>query len=405
MRPAADTILERCRTLARFTETPGRIHRTFLSPPMRDVHRTLDAWVEPLAAESRVDAIGNWRALVRGRDARRRLVIGSHLDTVPDAGAFDGILGVVLGIALAESLTGELPFDLELIGFSEEEGVRFGQPFFGSLAFAGRFPDATLAVPDAQGVTVEEAIRAYGLDPAGIPEAVYHPASFGFFEMHIEQGPVLEQEGRAVAAVAGIAGQTRRRVHFTGQANHAGTTPMRLRRDALAAAAEWIGFVERIGQSTPGLVATVGRLDAEPGAGNVIAGYARATLDVRHGDDTARLAAVRTIEAAAQRIANVRGIGCQIETLLDQPAVPCHAGLTATLQQALSAEKHSAETIISGAGHDTMIIAPHLAATMLFLRSPGGISHHPDESVLPDDVDAALAVARRFILELENSPL
>src|SRR3984893_7980804 len=258
----------------------------------------------------RVDAIGNlrglWPGLVPGSP---RLLIGSHLDTVPNAGAFDGILGVVLGVAIIEELKGRhLPFTIEVIGFSEEEGIRFSKPFLGSLALVGKLNTDALARTDRNGVSVDEAIQAYGLDPAQLPHAALDNGTFAYFEFHIEQGPVLENEDASLVVVEALVGQTRMELIFAGQANHAGTTPMHLRHDAMAAAAEWIVAVEDYASSQNGLVATVGKMEAAPGAGNVIAGKVTASLDVRHADDSAREASVMAILKFAETAASRRGV-------------------------------------------------------------------------------------------------
>ncbi len=396
---ALDT-LACCGTLASFTETPGTTTRTFLSPPMRDVHARLSRWMLRLGMDVRVDAAGNLRGVRRAvSDVASRLVIGSHLDTVPGAGAYDGILGVVLGIALVELVGAQpLPFAVEVIGFSEEEGVRFGVPFIGSRALVGTLDAALLERRDATGATVQEAIAAFGLDPSRISDALVTSPVVGYVEFHIEQGPVLESEALSVGVVRAIAGQSRLDIVFSGSANHAGTTPMSLRRDALAGAAEWIGLVEETARRGDGLVATVGRVDAMPGATNVIAGRAAATLDVRHADDRVRETTVAALLAGAAAIASRRGLTVASTTRLSQPATALDASLVATLSQAVARAGLPVRVMTSGAGHDAMIVASAMPAAMLFLRSPGGISHHPDETVLLNDVTDALAVG----LELLN---
>jgi len=348
------------------------------------------------------DAAGNLRGLWQPPGAHaKRLVLGSHIDTVPGAGAYDGILGVALALEwthLAQEL--KLPLPIEVIAFSEEEGVRFGVPFLGSRAVAGRFDPALLALKDADGITLEQAIRAFGLDPGKIGDAALDADVLGFVEIHIEQGPILESEGLSVAAVTAIVGQTRLTVEFTGDANHAGTTPMRLRRDALAGAAEWVSAVEAIALETQGLIATVGKIDVEPNAANVIAGVARLSLDVRHAEDAARKAAVESLVAQAQSIAEKRALTLEITRQMDQPAVPMDERLTACLADAIAAAGLPEKLMTSGAGHDAMVMAARAPTTMLFLRSPGGISHHPEESVLEQDVEAALNVGRRFLQRL-----
>lgn len=394
MTPAHE-ILSRCRRLAECTEEPGFTTRTFLSPPMHQVHVYVRDWMEAAGMSVQVDAVGNIRGSYPASSPHaRRLFIGSHLDTVPRAGAFDGVLGVVMAVALVESLGGRLlPFAIEVVGFSEEEGVRFGVPFLGSRALIG---DLDLPLIDR----ISGAIRDFGLDPARIAEARAAGDALGYFEFHIEQGPILESLGLPLGVVEAIAGQSRLQVAFQGEANHA-ATPMPFRRDALAGAAEWIGAVEREARGTPGLVATVGRVEIEPAATNVIAGLARASLDIRHRDDAIRHRAVEHVRHCAQEIAARRNLAVQWEHCLDRAAVKMEETLTRKLQQAVEACGHPVHTMTSGAGHDAMIVASQMPACMLFLRSPGGISHHPSEAVLAEDVEAALEVGLRFLQELE----
>jgi len=392
MTELAQKVVRICRALALLSEEPGRTTRTFLSPPMREVHRILGDEMRELGMQVSVDAAGNLRG-IHGNPNSPRLMIASHLDTVPNGGAFDGILGVVIGIALVGTQP-KLP--MEVVGFSEEEGVRFGTPFIGSRALAGTL-DKTILTSQ-----VEQAIRDYGLDPSTLDKARLAPLVAGYLEFHIEQGPVLYRAGLPLAVVDAIVGQSRRALTFEGHANHAGTTPMNLRHDALAAAAEWIGAVEKTAESYEGLVATVGSLKVSPNAGNVIAGNVRASLDVRHASDKLRHDALNALLEAAAAIASRRGITLQQEQIMDQATVPMNAELCEALAGAVSEAGYPLHRMTSGAGHDAMILAPCVPSTMLFLRSPGGISHHPDESVLTADVAGALEVGRLFIAEMEH---
>lgn len=402
----AERVLARCRELARLTDVPGETTRLFLSPATREAHALLRSWMEEAGLSVRTDAIGNLRGLLPGPNADSpQLLIGSHIDTVPNAGAFDGPLGVLIGLALVDELRETqtvLPFAVELIAFSEEEGVRFGKPFLGSLALIGELDSEALARTDGEGVSIREAIRLFGLNPDEMDSAIADPKSAAYLEFHIEQGPVLESEDRALAVVDAIAGQTRATLTFTGHANHAGTTPMgSLRRDALASAAEWIGEVERYGGTVSGLVATVGKVDVPAGASNVVPGVAVATLDVRHTSDSVRKDAVEHQFGFAQRCAEKRGVQVSWSVGLDQSAVPMDRELTAQLVEAVSATTgESARVIPSGAGHDAMIVARRIPSAMLFLRSPGGLSHHPEESVLAGDVEAALDAGLSFLRRL-----
>jgi allantoate deiminase len=398
-------VVERCRQLAKHTEEPGWITRTFLSEPMHRVHADLRAWMDQAGMNVHVDTAGNLRGYygVANADAPR-LIVGSHLDTVPHAGAFDGILGVVLGVALVKALGGRRPgFGIEVVGFSEEEGVRFGFPFIGSRALVGTLDDALLAKRDAGGSSVADAMRAFGLNPAAIREAQVAGTTLGYLEFHIEQGPALESLNLPLGVVTSIAGQSRFEVRFEGKANHAGTTPMHLRRDALAGAAEWISAVEREAAAVPPLVATVGKIGAEPGAGNVIAGSVRMSLDVRHTKDEVRADAVKSLLDQAQQIAARRSLKASSEIRLDQAAVAMDARLIEMLGCAVQATGYTDHRMHSGAGHDAMVMAERMPAAMLFLRSPGGISHHPDEAVLEADVAAALATGLHFIDQLERA--
>ena len=401
-----NNVIARCRELALCTETPGETTRMFLCDAMRECHKRVSAWMTAAGMTVSVDPAGNLRGVYEGASGDApRLLIASHLDTVPNAGAFDGILGVLMGVALVEELSREmagkrLPFAIEVIGFSEEEGTRFGAPFLGSRALLGTLDDDLLARTDADGLTVAEAIKDFGLDTGKLHEAKLAARPLGYLEIHIEQGPVLESEGLPLGVVEAIAGQTRMEFVFTGTANHAGTTPMHLRKDALMAAAKWMLAVEEHARGVDGLVATTGRVTAVPGAVNVIAGEARVTLDVRHAKDSVRTKAVETVIAAAEKIAKERGVLASHKKMSEQAAVPMDAQLTELLAAAVKAAGVPVRMMVSGAGHDAMMVAPQMPAAMLFLRSPGGLSHHPDESVVPGDVEHALAAGMKFLEEL-----
>ena len=348
--------------------------------------------MEAVGAQVSVDAAGNLRGVYPAtQPAAPRLLIGSHLDTVPNAGAYDGILGVVIGIALLEELKGRrLPFCIEVIGFSEEEGVRFGTPFIGSRALVGTLDRELLDARDPNGVSVRKAIEEFGLNPEQIPQAMLESNTLGYLEFHIEQGPVLEKLKQPLAAVEAIAGQSRLEFVFLGRANHAGTTPMNLRCDAIAGAAEWIGTVERVAQNAPGLVATVGMIEAKPGAANVIASEARLTLDVRHSSDDIRNRAVDDLVRHAQTIVARRGLSVRETHLLRQAAVAMDPFLTREIEQALLKTGCAPNRMVSGAGHDAMIMAEKVPSAMIFLRTRGGISHDPAESVAVEDVEKAI---------------
>ena len=400
---AADAITE-CRLIASMSEEPGRTTRRFLTSPVAEVHAHLRARMQALGMTVAVDAVGNMRGLWQpAGTSGKRLILGSHIDTVPDAGAFDGVLGVVLAlewVRLAQELGLTRP--LEVIAFSEEEGVRYGVPFLGSHAVAGTFDLSMLAYKDAAGVRMEDAIRAFGLDPAGIPDARVDDEVLGFVEIHIEQGPVLEAQGLSLAVVEGIAGQSRLGFRFTGHANHAGTTPMHLRRDALAAAAEWMSAVETAACEVDGLVATVGKILVEPNATNVIPGVVEVSLDVRHIQNPVRSQFVKEFQRTAEAIAHRRGVEVEWVEKMEQKTVLMDGLLNGDLAAAIEAAGYPLRRMPSGAGHDAMVMAGRMPAAMLFLRSPGGVSHHPDETVLEEDVEAALKAGVFFLRRMNG---
>ena len=414
MSPAPDfaahalKVLNRCDALARFTEDPPRIQRTFLSAPMRACYNEVKAWMQTAGMNTRLDAGGNLRGLYPADTADApKLLLGSHLDTVPNAGRYDGILGVVLALSLIELLNKQpLPFTIELLAFSEEEGIRFGTPFIGSRAFVGTLDEATLYRRDTNNISIREAVSQFGLDPSKIPDAAINPSdnAFAYLEFHIEQGPVLEYLNLPLAIVDAIVGQSRFDLHFTGAANHAGTTPMNLRRDALVAAAEFAVAVEKHAIATPDLVATVGILEPKPGAVNVIAGECRATLDLRHRDNARREKSAQTLHRLANEIALSRSVTLSIKTTLEQSAVPMDAYLISQLESAFAKSNLTPHRMPSGAGHDAQILAPQIPSAMVFLRSPGGISHNPAESVLVADVEKALECGLTLLYQLATSP-
>jgi allantoate deiminase len=406
----AGEVIRWCRQLARLSEDRNSITRTCLSKPMRDVHTALAAWMARVGMTVRVDAIGNIRGVYPPQlsplplAAAPRFYIGSHLDTVPNAGAFDGVLGTVLAIALVELLEERrFPFAIEVVGFSDEEGVRFGVPFLGSRALAGAFDTALLDRLDSAGRSLRDAIRHFGLDPNRIADAQAPANALGYLEFHIEQGPVLENLNLPLAVVDVISGQSRAELTFEGAAAHAGTTPMRIRKDALACAAEWIAAVEREALTTSGLVATVGSIAVEPGAGNVVAGRAVASLDVRHPADRMREAALERLSKAASEITTRRGLTFTWEPRLDQPSVAMDPAVAAMLDRAVEESGVPSHRMPSGAGHDAMVLAAKMPVGMLFLRCEGGVSHNPSENVREADVAAALDAGLKFLNELERA--
>jgi allantoate deiminase len=290
---------------------------------------------------------------------------------------------------------------VEVVGFSEEEGVRYRTPYLGSLALCGRFDPSYFDLVDVDGVTMADAFRRFGLDPGLIAGAASPPGRVAaYLEAHIEQGPVLESWGSPVGVVSAIAGQSRLRVTFEGQAGHAGTSPMDLRRDALPAAAELVLAVEGLARSVEGLRGTVGSIAASPGATNVVPGSASLSLDVRHAEDGVRDRAVDGLLETARGIASRRGLEFRVDRAQHQRAVPAHTPLSDLLDSAVRDAGIEPRRLVSGAGHDAAVMAGMAPMAMLFLRSPGGISHHPNEQVLKPDVRIALDVIARWLSAL-----
>jgi allantoate deiminase len=404
---SAQTVMNRCDALGGHSEEPDRLTRRFGTPAMRQANEAVAGWMRAAGMmQVRQDNVGNvvgrYEASEGGGAGARTLLLGSHLDTVRDAGRYDGPLGVLVALACVERLhaRGErLPYAVEVYGFADEEGLRFHSAYLGSSAVAGTLGPETLGLTDEAGLTLAEAIRVFGGDPVALAaDARSRDDLLGYCEVHIEQGPVLEARGLPVGVVTAIQGQSRVAVGFSGEAGHAGTVPMELRRDALCAAAELILAAEGLARSQPRLVATVGQIAARPGASNVIPGQASLSLDVRHPDDTAREEALRQLEERARVIAEARRVALEWRRMQDHPTVPCAPRLTRLLAQGVEeAEGHPAHLLPSGAGHDVVPLAELTEIAMLFVRCRGGVSHHPAEAVEAADVAVAIAVLERFL--------
>jgi len=401
-------ITTRLNELACCTDDAPRLTRMFLSPAMRRAHDLVAGWMRDAGLGVRIDAIGNVIGRLEGSaplSSHQTLLLGSHLDTVRDAGRFDGALGVILAIECAAALHKRaLPFALEVLAFSDEEGVRFQSTYLGSRAVAGTFDQRSLELRDAKGRTLAEAICAFGCDPSEIAAEARSPDDIlGYLEVHIEQGPVLQERDLPVGIVTAIAGQTRAQATFRGIAGHAGTVPMTSRRDALCAAAEFILKVERLGSETPGLVATVGQITALPGASNVIPGVVDLTLDLRHQDDAIRRSACDALHAASMQLAHCRKIGCDFAIIQESGSIPCDPELRRALADSLKARELPVFDLPSGAGHDAVALSALCPAAMLFVRSLNGISHHPDEFASESDIAVALDVLIRTIERLAGN--
>ncbi|MDR6773078.1 allantoate amidohydrolase [Azospirillum sp. BE72] len=394
-------LLERIDALAAISAEEGCLSRLYLTPEHRRANDLVAQWMRAAGMAVREDAVGNIIGRYEGdRPGLPALLIGSHLDTVRDAGRYDGMLGVLSGIAVVADLNARrrLPFAVEVIGFGDEEGTRFQSTLIGSRAIAGTFDPAVLEARDAAGTRLAAAMTAFGLDPAAWATAAYEPhAVLAYVELHIEQGPVLEALGRPVGVVTAIAGATRLAVTVEGMAGHAGTVPMTLRRDALAASAEMILAVEQLCSGQERLVGTVGRIEASPGATNVIPGKVRFTIDLRADRDPLRLERVGAVRARLEAIADTRGVAIGFETLHESPAVACHPALMAQFAAAASAEGLDAPELPSGAGHDAMAVAALTDIAMLFVRCERGISHNPAERITAADAEAGARVLARFV--------
>jgi allantoate deiminase len=376
--------MRRCDALGAMSDESGRLTRTFHSPAMARANALVAGWMREAGLEVREDAafnlVGRWPST---RRRARTLLIGSHLDTVRDAGKYDGPLGVLTALAAVEHLRADgraLPFHVEIVGFSDEEGVRYQTSYLGSRAMAGSLTRRDLARIEEKGI--ERARRRRG-------------ELLAYVEAHIEQGPVLEQRGLALGVVASIVSLGRIRVELHGRAGHAGTTPMDARRDALCGAAELVLAVEQ-----SGVTATVGEIRVEPGASNVIPGAAVVTLDVRHPSERRRDAAIRRLHARASAIARRRSLRLVWTPIDDAPAIRCDPALMRLLSASIARQGLPVVSLASGAGHDAAALAAICPVAMLFVRCKGGVSHHPAESVTRADVACAIAVIADLIASL-----
>lgn len=396
--------VERCRALGRapYSDMEGGLYRGWLSPAHRASVETLARWMEEAGMATRIDGAGNLVGTYPGTGNGPPLIIASHIDSVRDGGFYDGPLGIMLGVECVAALHAQgrhMPFPIEVIAFGDEEGSRFPAAMLTSKAVAGLL-DTVPDMADAQGVSLFGALGEWGLSPETLL-AARHPGALAYLEAHIEQGPVLEAEGLALGVVTGIAAQLRYEVEVCGLAGHAGTSAMPLRRDALAGAAEMILAIEAIARADHSdLVATVGRLAALPGAANVIAGEVRFTIDVRAGESPRRDRAAQAILAEIAAIAARRGLSLDHRLIHDLPPSPCDPALMDGLEAALVGAGHPARRLVSGAGHDAMIMAAIAPTAMLFIRCREGVSHNPAEHVEEADAQAALAVMLGFIENL-----
>ncbi len=394
---AAQRTMDRADALAACSERPGEITRRYGTPALVAARDLLEGWMRAAGLTTRVDRVGNLIGTLGGPGERPGLVIGSHFDTVIDAGRYDGTLGILLGIACAEELRDrERGHDLTVVAFCDEEGVRFPTAYFASRALLGVGPPIDAAMTDADGATLAAAVALAGNPDAppgrGLPDGLV-----GYLEPHIEQGPVLDAAGHPLGIVTAITGGTKLAITLTGTAGHAGTVPMRLRRDPLAAAAEIALGAERLARADGEAVATVGELAVSPGAANVIPGRVTMSVDARHADDARRARLVTGVRAIVAEVSQRRGIHSEVAVVHDERSVLCDPGLAGQLAAAARSIGLDPPTLPSGAGHDAAVMAAALPVAMLFVRCRGGISHNPAESVTEADVAAAIEVLVRVV--------
>lgn len=406
MQQAAARVMARADELAAISETPEGLTRVYLSPQHLQANQQAALWMTQAGMTVWQDSVGNICGRYEGeQEGAPAILLGSHLDTVRNAGRYDGMLGVLTAIEVVHSLHRQgrrLKKAIEIVGFCDEEGTRFGITLLGSRGLTGTWPESWLAQTDADGVSVAQAMVLAGLDPARIHLAARSQEEIAaWLELHIEQGPCLEQEGLALGVVEAINGARRLNCCFTGEAGHAGTVPMSHRKDALAAAAEWMVLVETLTREQGGnLVATVGTLRCAPGAVNVIPGEVTLTLDIRGPNDQPLNALLNRLLASAQDIAARRHLQFSAEEFYRIAATACDSELQRVLSEAVQEVQGRSVSLPSGAGHDAIAIAERWPSAMLFVRCKGGISHHPAESVTADDVALAIDAYSRAVLKL-----
>jgi allantoate deiminase len=403
---AAALVMARCEALGSLSQNPSCLDRRYLTEQHKLANQLTSGWMIEAGMTTWQDSVGNiWGRYTSAVPNAPRLIIGSHLDTVPNGGKYDGMLGVVAPVTLMAMFSGEgrqFPFHIDIVGFCDEEGTRFGTTLLGSRALTGKWQDEWRRLKDEDGISLEDAMKNFGLDFDAINSATIAQTDLlGYLELHIEQGPVLEQENLPVGVVNAIAGAKRFSLTVTGMAGHAGTVPMSMRHDALCASAEMILAVESISQQRPGVVATVGKIENAPNGVNVISGRCQFSLDIRSEEDPLRDAALAEILLKINDIAVLRNVELKIEQTHSAPAVHCDSALQNTLLKGVTEAGIVPKVLASGAGHDAMAMAEICPVAMLFTRCKGGISHHPAESITTDDVAASLAVMHHSLRTLK----
>ncbi len=405
MTTRAEKIINRIDALAALTDEPGMISRVFGTPAFVSASNMLVNWFNEAGLSTRVDNIGNVRGRLSCSTANAKtFVIASHFDTVINAGKFDGPLGIVMGLDIIEHLIAEkieLPFNIELIAFSDEEGVRYHSTFLGSKVVTGTFDETLLSKKDNKDITLSQAIREIGGDVAKIAgDKIPVSDWLGYFEIHIEQGPILYEADIPVADVSAIAGQKRATITFVGEAGHAGTVPTSMRKDALCCAADCILQLEYYAKTHASIVATVGIINISNAASNVIPGNVQFTLDVRSQDEDMLDTAWHDIQSLVTDVGHKRNIETQLQLIQSSLPVKCDYTLNFLLKRAIAELGYEVKELVSGAGHDAVPISAVSPVSMMFVRCYKGISHNPAENVENKDIEAAITVAGHFIQHL-----
>ncbi|RAL26209.1 allantoate amidohydrolase [Thermoflavimicrobium daqui] len=407
IQPNAERMVSRIESLAKYSRSKRGVTRLSFSEESEQVNQLVSEWMQEAGMSVRRDAVNNLIGRYEGTDPTAPvLLIGSHLDTVIEAGKYDGILGVITGLEVVQTLFENnlrLPFPIEVIGFCDEEGTRFHTTLLGSRAIAGTLTSEDLSACDSDGLSLSEAMKRIGLEPTHFKQAAKDPKSIlGYLEVHIEQGPVLEKLNQACGVVAGIAGATRYEFCVEGEAGHAGTVPHILRKDALTGAAEMILAVEEIAQQMESLVATVGKLEVYPGASNVIPGQVKGTLDIRSINNRVKHQAFHQILSTWEEICKGRDLTLKLKKVMDSPAVSCSSKWIERIGNAL--ENHAMKRVVipSGAGHDAMAIAEIAPIGMIFVRCRKGISHHPDEYCSPEDMQMGATILLDVVMQINS---
>jgi len=395
------TALSRIDQLGRISDSPSFLVRTFLSPANLTAARLTRQWMEDLGMQVSHAPDGTVRGILAGSDSSAPpLLLGSHIDTVIDAGKYDGALGIIAALAALEGILAEkftLPFPVHLLAFSDEEGTRFQTTYLGSRSIIGPLDQKTLQAKDSHGITLAAAIAQEGWHGDSVPIRYSPGECRGYIELHIEQGRVLEEGAEPACVVSGIAGQSRLSIILTGRADHAGTTPMALRHDALTGAAECILAAESLARLQPPLVITVGKIQIHPGASNSIPQSAAFTIDLRHPLDSLRESALAELHRSFSEISAQRRLTLDWLPVQDNPAIPCDPTLTKKLLQSLTVITGSSALIPSGAGHDGVILSKICPIAMLFIRCRDGLSHHPDEYASPEDIGCGIEILTHFL--------